>query len=229
TGEANDYVGKGLCGGELILRPAGAARRAPHRNLILGNVALYGATSGRLFAAGVAGERFGVRNSGASAVVEGVGDHACEYMTGGVIVILGETGSNFGAGMTGGTAFVFDESDTFTERANDEFVACRRLDDVDAAILRALLETHVERTQSVHAAALVAQWDTTRERFWKVEPKPSTATVKTEQSAQAARLVARSASAAPIDAAPDVAPDVARPEENTRLAADSGEAGQLEA
>lgn len=224
TGEANDYVGKGLCGGELILRPAGAARRAPHRNLILGNVALYGATSGRLFAAGVAGERFGVRNSGASAVVEGVGDHACEYMTGGSVVILGRTGRNFGAGMTGGTAFVFDDDETFAERVNDEFVTCRRLDDVDAAILRALLETHLERTQSVHAAALVAQWETTRERFWKVEPKPSAA-AQPGQSTQTARLVAHPAAAAPID----TAPDVAQPEGNTQLAPEAGEAGQIEA
>ena len=112
-GMANDFVGKGLCGGELILRGQGRAARESELHVILGNVALYGATSGSLFAAGRAGERFAVRNSGALAVVEGIGDHGCEYMTGGLVAVLGSTGQNFGAGMTGGLAWVFDEDGTF--------------------------------------------------------------------------------------------------------------------
>jgi glutamate synthase (ferredoxin) len=111
TGQANDYVGKGLGGGEIVLRPQAKTQYTWHENVILGNTALYGATGGALFAAGRAGERFAVRNSGANAVVEGVGDHGCEYMTGGVVVILGETGRNFGAGMTGGLAYVYDPAD----------------------------------------------------------------------------------------------------------------------
>jgi len=112
-GEANDYLGKGMSGGEIVLMPADMARFAPHKNTIVGNTVLYGATGGRLFAAGRAGERFCVRNSGATAVVEGVGDHGCEYMTGGTVLVLGETGRNFGAGMTNGVAYVLDETGEF--------------------------------------------------------------------------------------------------------------------
>src|ERR1700678_2331855 len=113
TGQANDFVGKGLSGGELVIRACGLAAKNSGQHVILGNVALYGATSGRLFAAGRAGERFAVRNSGATAVVEGLGDHGCEYMTGGLVVVLGSVGINFGAGMTGGEAFIFDEDGLF--------------------------------------------------------------------------------------------------------------------
>jgi glutamate synthase (NADPH/NADH) large chain len=172
TGEANDYVGKGLCGGELVLRPAGAARAAPSHNVIMGNVALYGATSGRLFAAGVAGERFAVRNSGATAIVEGVGDHGCEYMTGGVIVVLGETGVNFGAGMTGGLAFVWDPGNALPARLNDQSVLCTRAGPEDSEVLFALIEEHVDRTRSIGAEYLMLHWGDVREQFWKVEPRP---------------------------------------------------------
>lgn len=172
TGEANDYVGKGLCGGELVLRPAGAARAAPSRNVILGNVALYGATSGRLFAAGAAGERFAVRNSGATAIVEGVGDHGCEYMTGGVVVVLGETGVNFGAGMTGGLAFVWDPGNALSARLNDESVLCTPAAPDDLEVLFALIEEHVDRTRSVGAEHLMLHWSDLRHHFWKVEPRP---------------------------------------------------------
>jgi glutamate synthase domain-containing protein 3 len=171
TGEANDYVGKGLCGAELILRPAGAARHAPHHNVILGNVALYGATSGRLFAAGTAGERFAVRNSGACAVVEGAGDHACEYMTGGVVAVLGATGVNFGAGMTGGSALVYDEEDALPARLNAASVSCARPGEDDLALLRSLIAEHVDHTQSVHAGRLLDNWEDTSARIWKVAPK----------------------------------------------------------
>jgi glutamate synthase (NADPH/NADH) large chain len=172
TGEANDYVGKGLCGGELVVRPAGAARAAPSDNVIIGNVALYGATSGRLFVAGVAGERFAVRNSGATAIVEGVGDHGCEYMTGGVVVVLGETGVNFGAGMTGGLAFVWDPGNALPARLNDQSVLCTRAAPEDFEVLFALIEEHVDRTRSIGAEHLMLHWSDMRQQFWKVEPRP---------------------------------------------------------
>ena len=124
VGQANDYVGKGLAGGEIVIRPPDEAAYVWHHNVILGNTALYGATGGELYAAGRAGERFAVRNSGARAVVEGVGDHGCEYMTGGAVVVLGKTGRNFGAGMTGGVAYVYDNHDMLTARANQQLVAC---------------------------------------------------------------------------------------------------------
>ena len=127
-GQANDYVGKGLAGGEIVIRPPDEAQYVWHHNVILGNTALYGATGGELYAAGRAGERFAVRNSGARAVVEGVGDHGCEYMTGGVIVVLGQTGRNFGAGMTGGVAYVYDNHDLLPDRANQQLVSLRRVE-----------------------------------------------------------------------------------------------------
>src|SRR5207302_3651258 len=126
-GQANDLVGNGLSGGERVIRARGLAAKDSGQHVILGNVALYGATAGKLFAAGRAGERFAVRNSGAIAVVEGVGDHGCEYMTGGVVVVLGDTGRNFGAGMTGGTAYVLDEPETFARRFNPALVAIERV------------------------------------------------------------------------------------------------------
>ena len=128
VGQANDYVGKGLAGGEIVIRPPEEARYVWHHNVILGNTALYGATGGELYAAGRAGERFAVRNSGARAVVEGVGDHGCEYMTGGAVVVLGQTGRNFGAGMTGGVAYVYDNHDMLTARANQQLVSLRRVE-----------------------------------------------------------------------------------------------------
>jgi glutamate synthase domain-containing protein 3 len=138
----------------------------------MGNVALYGATSGRLFAAGVAGERFAVRNSGATAIVEGVGDHGCEYMTGGVVVVLGETGVNFGAGMTGGLAFVWDPGNALPARLNDQSVLCTRAGPEDSEVLFALIEEHVDRTRSIGAEYLMLHWGDVREQFWKVEPRP---------------------------------------------------------
>ena len=162
-GLANDFVGKGLCGGELILRGQGRAARQSELHVILGNVALYGATAGALFAAGRAGERFAVRNSGALAVVEGVGDHGCEYMTGGMVTVLGATGQNFGAGMTGGSAWVFDEDGQFLARAkyHADFLAPLTFDNVDIAdreALRAIIQLHAEKTASTRAHWILSEW-----------------------------------------------------------------------
>ncbi|MDP8924698.1 MAG: glutamate synthase large subunit, partial [Chloroflexota bacterium] len=172
-GEANDYVGKGLCGGEIVLTPPAEAAFPPHENVILGNTVLYGATSGRLFAAGRAGERFAVRNSGATAVVEGVGDHGCEYMTGGTIVVLGEVGRNFAAGMSNGMAYVLDPDNILPSRYNPEMVKLERpmeLDDLEQ--LYALVREHFEKTGSPRAQQIIDGWDYARTQFWKVVPLP---------------------------------------------------------
>jgi glutamate synthase (ferredoxin) len=173
-GEANDYVGKGLSGGVLILRPLGLARNESHHHVIMGNVALYGATGGQLFAAGRAGERLAVRNSGADAVVEGAGDHCCEYMTGGLVVVLGETGVNFGAGMTGGAAYVFDDKGTFPERVNPNHVAWLRCPAEDLDQLKALIVAHERLTGSSRARELLKNWNEAKATFWKVMPAVST-------------------------------------------------------
>jgi glutamate synthase (NADPH/NADH) large chain len=143
--------------------------------VILGNVALYGATSGRLFAAGTAGERFAIRNSGADAVVEGLGDHGCEYMTGGRVVVIGEVGWNFGAGMTGGEAYVLDENGKLSARLNSESVSARSLSDEEKEVLRGLLDEHLSRTGSVRAAELLADWSASATRFRKVAPAAAVA------------------------------------------------------
>jgi glutamate synthase domain-containing protein 3 len=170
VGEANDYVGKGLSGGVLALRPAEEASFVAEENVIAGNTILYGATSGRAFFRGLVGERFAVRNSGATAVVEGVGDHGCEYMTGGVVVVLGRTGRNFAAGMSGGMAFVLDEDGSFEERCNTELVALEPLEVEDLRVLRELLEEHERRTASPVAARVLNDWQTAQLRFVKVMP-----------------------------------------------------------
>ncbi len=171
TGEANDYVGKGLSGASVIVRPS-AHLAAPESSAIIGNTVLYGATSGRLFAAGQAGERFAVRNSGAVAVVEGVGANGCEYMTGGTVVILGPTGDNFGAGMTGGMAFVLDLHGRFEHRVNRDGVLLQRLaSPYWEGLLKGLVEEHVRETGSAFAAGLLRDWDRTRGFFWQVVPK----------------------------------------------------------
>ena len=170
-GESNDYVGKGMGGGEIVVRPPAAARRATHENAIIGNTVLYGATGGALYAAGRAGERFAVRNSGAMAVVEGLGDHGCEYMTGGVVLVLGATGRNFAAGMTGGLAYVFDEDGGFASRCNTELVELGSLAPQDEENVRALLLRHLEVTGSPRAADLLDRWSEVRERFVRVAPR----------------------------------------------------------
>ena len=172
VGEANDYVGKGMAGGEIIVRPPPNARGATNANFILGNTVLYGATGGTLFAAGRAGERFAVRNSGAFAVVEGVGDHGCEYMTGGTVVVLGTTGRNFGAGMTGGLAFVLDIDDKLPLRLNQELVGLERISSADDEIhVRGLVQRHLEATNSAWAHAILTDWTASLGSFWKVAPR----------------------------------------------------------
>jgi glutamate synthase domain-containing protein 2/glutamate synthase domain-containing protein 1/glutamate synthase domain-containing protein 3 len=172
-GEANDYVGKGLTGGEIVLRPYRSARYggASHLNMIVGNTVLYGATDGLLLAAGQAGDRFAVRNSGACAVVEGVGNHACEYMTGGVVAVLGRTGRNFGAGMSNGVAYVFDESGTFPSRVNHDLVQLAGLEADDERLVLALLTLHRERTASPRARALLDGWPRLRRQWRSVQPR----------------------------------------------------------
>jgi glutamate synthase (NADPH/NADH) large chain/glutamate synthase (ferredoxin) len=172
TGEANDYVGKGLCGGEIAVRPARDHRFAAHENSIIGNTCLYGATFGSLFACGRAGERFAVRNSGAVAVVEGVGDHCCEYMTGGTIVVLGQTGKNFGAGMTGGQAFVLDQEERFESLYNPGLVMIERLGEEDEILVKELIYKHLEATESARASDILGDWASFKGVFWKVKPKP---------------------------------------------------------
>ncbi|HSE38729.1 MAG TPA: glutamate synthase subunit alpha, partial [Blastocatellia bacterium] len=168
VGEANDYVGKGMSGGEIVIRPTEKSYFDWSENVIIGNTVMYGATGGRLFAAGRSGERFCVRNSGGLAVVEGVGDHGCEYMTAGAVVVLGEVGRNFAAGMTGGVAFVFDEFGRFQRRCNDELVTLVRVGEQKSPTLRALVERHYELTNSPRARKLLADWERASRFFWQV-------------------------------------------------------------
>ena len=171
-GEANDYVGKGMAGGEIVIRLPADARWASNENYIAGNTLLYGATGGTFLAAGRVGERFAVRNCGAVAVVEGVGDHGCEYMTSGTIVILGWTGRNFGAGMTGGIAYVYDQEAKFSQRMNTQLVRAERIaQDADETRLRDLVQQHAAATASAWSRGLLDRWNETRGLFWKVIPK----------------------------------------------------------
>jgi glutamate synthase (NADPH/NADH) large chain len=170
-GDANDYVGKGLSGGRIVVRPPEESRFVPEENIVVGNVCLYGATGGELFANGMAGERFAVRNSGARAVVEGVGDHGCEYMTGGVVVVLGATGRNFAAGMSGGVAFVFDRDREFHKLCNRAMVDLEALEDeADRRLVYGLVQSHVASTASPLGQRLLDNWDIMVSRFVKVIP-----------------------------------------------------------
>jgi glutamate synthase domain-containing protein 3 len=171
AGDANDYLGKGMSGGRIILVPPFGAAYAPHENIIVGTVVLYGATGGEVFVSGIAGERFGVRNSGATAVVEGVGDHGCEYMTGGLVVVLGSTGYNFAAGMSGGVAYVYDESELFGARCNFDMVDLESVwAEEDKRQLRTLVEKHFEHTRSPRAHLLLENWESHVPLFVKVMP-----------------------------------------------------------
>ncbi|MDG2990103.1 glutamate synthase-related protein [Candidatus Synechococcus calcipolaris G9] len=171
VGEANDYVGKGMHGGELIITPKPDAPYAAADNVIIGNTCLYGATGGVLYANGRAGERFAVRNSKGTAVVEGTGDHCCEYMTGGVVVVLGTTGRNVGAGMTGGLAYILDETHTFPAKVNPEIVKLQRVvSPAGQTQLRNLIQAHSDRTGSPRAQEILSQWDTYLPQFWQVVP-----------------------------------------------------------
>jgi len=170
-GEANDYVGKGLSGAQLAIYPTADSPLIAHDNIIIGNVALYGATSGHLFINGMAGERFAVRNSGATAVVEGIGDHGCEYMTGGHALILGPTGRNFAAGMSGGIAWIYDISGTFRDNCNQEMVDLDPLDTEDENAIIALLKRHINLTKSERANFILQNWSSEKNKFIKVFPR----------------------------------------------------------
>jgi len=171
-GDANDYVGKGLSGGKIIVYPGAGSTFKAEENIIAGNVALYGATSGEVYLRGMAGERFGVRNSGAIAVVEGVGDHGCEYMTGGKVIVLGATGRNLAAGMSGGVAYILDETGDFPTRCNQQMVGLEKLEDPEEiADLREIIQKHADYTQSEKAAQVLANWEEMLPKFVKVMPK----------------------------------------------------------
>ncbi|HEY4996717.1 MAG TPA: glutamate synthase subunit alpha, partial [Solirubrobacteraceae bacterium] len=194
-GDANDYAGKGLSGGVFAVRPREGMGEhfVAEENVIVGNTVLYGATAGRAFFRGLAGERFAVRNSGASAVVEGVGDHGCEYMTGGRVVVLGPTGRNFAAGMSGGVAYVLDEQGEFTRRCNMGMVGFEEPSSADALELRALIEEHHARTDSPVAARVLGEWAQLlgRGAFVKVMPHDFKRVLR--ERAQAQELAARAA------------------------------------
>jgi len=171
-GDANDYFGKGLSGGRIIVYPPKGSTFVADENIIIGNVALYGATAGEIFVRGMAGERFGVRNSGVSAVVEAIGDHGCEYMTGGRVVVLGKTGRNFAAGMSGGVAYILDEAGDFAARCNKEMVGLDKLADADEIEeIWKLIQRHQVCTQSERAAKVLADWKNLVPKFVKVLPK----------------------------------------------------------
>jgi glutamate synthase (ferredoxin) len=170
-GDANDYIGKGMSGGKIIVYPPAGSTFAAEENIIAGNVALYGATAGELYLRGMAGERFAVRNSGVDAVVEAIGDHGCEYMTGGTVVVLGPTGRNFAAGMSGGVAYILDEKGDFPTRCNQQMVGLEKLDDEDIAALKSMIENHAINTKSTRAAGILAAWETFLPKFVKVMPK----------------------------------------------------------
>ena len=171
-GDSNDYFGKGVSGGRIVVYPPRSSTFNPEENVIVGNVVLYGATGGKVFIRGLAGERFAVRNSGAHAVVDGVGDHGCEYMTGGVVVVLGRTGRNFAAGMSGGFAYILDEDGTFATRCNQEMVDLEPVvDEADLATLRGLIQQHLEHTGSEKAKKVLNAWEETASRFVKIFPR----------------------------------------------------------
>jgi glutamate synthase (ferredoxin) len=188
SGDANDYLGKGLSGGTIVVYPPAGSNFVAEENIIAGNVALYGATSGTAYIRGMAGERFCVRNSGVNAVVEGVGDHGCEYMTGGTVVVLGETGRNFAAGMSGGVAYVLDVHDDFATRCNREMVELESLGEDDKATLKAMIEQHAERTGSARATIILINWEGYVNRFVKVMPRDYQRVLQALERAKAAGL-----------------------------------------
>jgi glutamate synthase (ferredoxin) len=170
-GNTNDYLGKGLSGAKLIIKKPAKATFVAEDNVIVGNVCLFGAVEGEAYINGIAGERFAVRNSGATAVVEGVGDHGCEYMTGGKVVVLGSTGRNFAAGMSGGIAYIYDPENKFTNGlCNTESIAFEDIEAEEAEELKALIEKHVNYTNSTRGTELLADWATSLSKFVKVMP-----------------------------------------------------------
>jgi glutamate synthase (NADPH/NADH) large chain len=199
SGDANDYLGKGLSGGTIIVYPPEGSTFKAEENIIAGNVAFYGATSGTAYVRGLVGERFCVRNSGVNAVVEGVGDHGCEYMTGGVVVVLGLTGRNFAAGMSGGIAYVFDEHGDFASRCNTEMVALEQLDDCDTVTLKSMVEKHAEYTGSSRATMMLIGWQNNLSRFIKVMPTDYKRVLQALERAGAAGLSGDDALAAAFE------------------------------
>jgi glutamate synthase (NADPH/NADH) large chain len=187
-GDANDYLGKGLSGGRLVVRPPASSPFVAEDQIIAGNVIAYGATGGEIFLRGIVGERFCVRNSGVTAVVEGVGDHGCEYMTGGRVVVLGETGRNFGAGMSGGIAYVYDRHNDFDRKVNYEMVEIETLDEADRAFLRSTIERHLGYTDSAVAKRMLASWNVEVSRFRKVMPVDYRRVLTVMQESEAAGL-----------------------------------------
>jgi glutamate synthase (NADPH/NADH) large chain len=187
-GDANDYVGKGLSGGVIAVRPPARARFKAHEQVIVGNTCLYGATGGKAFFAGRGGERFAVRNSGAVSVVEGVGDHGCEYMTGGTVVVLGPTGRNFAAGMSGGVAYVMDDERTLAGRVSKAMVDLESLAPEDEELVRTLIEEHVEHTRSVRGKQVLSTWQ--KHHFVKVMPHEWRRVLQSRATTQAATKAA---------------------------------------
>jgi glutamate synthase (ferredoxin) len=171
-GDANDYLGKGLSGGKIVVYPPKGSSFNAWENIIAGNVCLYGATAGEVYISGMVGERFCVRNSGVSTVVEAVGDHGCEYMTGGKVVVLGQTGRNFAAGMSGGVAYILDETGDFSTRCNQAMVALETLEDPEEIKdLRELIQNHVNYTNSAKGKAVLGDWEASISKFVKVMPR----------------------------------------------------------
>jgi glutamate synthase (ferredoxin) len=188
-GDSNDYIGKGLSGGKIIVYPPAGSTFVPRENVIIGNVAFYGATGGEAYIRGMAGERFGVRNSGVNAVVESVGDHGCEYMTGGKIVVLGPTGRNFAAGMSGGIAYILDEAGDFPRHCNMEMVKLFKLEDAEETeTIRKMIKKHAEYTKSDRAWKVLALWEAMVPKFVKVYPNDYRRVVETEKRLRASGL-----------------------------------------
>ncbi|MEO6183605.1 MAG: glutamate synthase subunit alpha, partial [Verrucomicrobiota bacterium] len=188
-GDANDYLGKGLSGGKIILHPPIGSTFVAEENMITGNVALYGATSGEVYIRGMAGERFAVRNSGVNAVVESVGDHGCEYMTGGRVVILGCTGRNFAAGMSGGIAYILDENCDFDRNCNQQMVLLEKLQDTkEIAEVRAMIQRHADYTKSERAAKVLKNWEQFVSKFVRVIPKDYKRILQTVKEMEASGL-----------------------------------------
>ncbi|MBW4619472.1 MAG: glutamate synthase large subunit [Cyanosarcina radialis HA8281-LM2] len=205
-GDANDYLGKGLGGGKIIVYPPAVSTFVAEENIIIGNVAFYGATSGEAYISGVAGERFCVRNSGVNTVVEAVGDHACEYMTGGKVVVLGSTGRNFAAGMSGGVAYILDEVGDFATRCNTQMADLEPLDEEDISIVRQMIQNHADYTGSKKAAKVLANWEEMVSKFVKVMPRDYKRVLQALNNALASGLSGDEAMAAAFEAnATDVA------------------------
>jgi glutamate synthase (NADPH/NADH) large chain len=188
-GDSNDYIGKGLSGGKIVVFPPAGSTFVPEENILVGNVALYGATSGEMYVRGMAGERFGVRNSGVRAVVEAVGDHGCEYMTGGRVVVLGHTGRNFAAGMSGGVAYVLDVTGDFPKRVNMAMVGLEQLvDPEEIQEVRAMIQRHAEYTVSERARNILKLWREMAPKFVKVMPKDYKRALEATERVKAAGL-----------------------------------------